>query len=763
VGTSPRYLVLDFTRVPSIDATMVHSCFTPIARLTKSLDCQLVYAGCNSVVSAQLKNHGAFEGDHIRIFRTVHRALDWCETSVIAGAQRRLHRSSTNKGNNNINNNVRGKNHSPTSSSNSLAPPPPPAPSAASFLSVFLPQSSPKSPPSGGKSAAGAAGTKGRVLSMPNAGDSGQKALELTTSAFESPASASNSSNGGGSGSGSPQSPQSPRRGSAKTAEERTTVKVATLLRQWLELRPQAPPARVRPWLYLGGAHHACDRALLRQLNVRYVLNVADDVPNFFEDEELGNNGGGGSSSSSSSSNDEDDDDEDDAIGSEDDSESDEFLSEDDGGGLGFASSAAKRNSSVKKRKKKTKRSKKRNGAGRGGRIEYFNLHVADYGQDLGISRVFSEAFEFAARARAKGARGGSNLLVHCRFGMNRSPTVVMALLMTLEDLSLAEAWKQLKSIHAEAYPQRDNRRELVRFERLRNEAKVAALRQHQQRKKEAEEQLDGEAFIVGAPGGEKEGGEENGGRELVDAGNNSSGGGLLQKGDAGLFPLRIGSVDGADRDAAAAAASSSSSSSSSAEGGAQYNSMGPEDFHAHDPNDDAERMQRYCRTESFSADEVIFDVGDYAEDLFILLGGSVDLVDADGNLELTLSPGNVFGFVDSQLGKPRSTSAHARSQEHESMQPLHGGHATASAASSAAAVAGGAAGAGGVAPGSAEGAAADGAAGGSEEWVVRVAAISMASLERMSSEQPRIAIKLMKVLLRQSSMELSNVRPGAL
>ena len=45
----------------------------------------------------------------------------------------------------------------------------------------------------------------------------------------------------------------------------------------------------------------------------------------------------------------------------------------------------------------------------------------------------------------------------------------------------------------------------------------------------------------------------------------------------------------------------------------------------------------------------------------------------------------------------------------------------------------------------------------------MRVAAISMASLERMSSEQPRIAIKLMKVLLRQSSMELSNVRPGAL
>ena len=219
MGTSPRYLVLDFTRVPSIDATMVHSCFTPIARLTKSLDCQLVYAGCNSVVSAQLKNHGAFEGDHIRIFRTVHRALDWCETSVIAGAQRRLHRSSTNKGNNNINNNVRGKNHSPTSSSNSLAPPlrrPRPRRRFCRFPSAVVA----KVAAVGRKSAAGAACTKGRVLSMPNAGDSGQKALELTTSAFESPASASNSSNGG-SGSSSPQSPQSPRRGSAKTAEER--------------------------------------------------------------------------------------------------------------------------------------------------------------------------------------------------------------------------------------------------------------------------------------------------------------------------------------------------------------------------------------------------------------------------------------------------------------------------------------------------------------------------------------------------------------
>jgi len=40
-------------------------------------------------------------------------------------------------------------------------------------------------------------------------------------------------------------------------------LKAATLLRQWLELRPEVPPTQLRPWLYLGGAHHACDRALL--------------------------------------------------------------------------------------------------------------------------------------------------------------------------------------------------------------------------------------------------------------------------------------------------------------------------------------------------------------------------------------------------------------------------------------------------------------------------------------------------------------------
>lgn len=52
---------------------------------------------------------------------------------------------------------------------------------------------------------------------------------------------------------------------------------MGTLLRQWLELRPEVPPTRVRPWLYIGGAHHACDRRLLDRLDIGYVLNAVKD------------------------------------------------------------------------------------------------------------------------------------------------------------------------------------------------------------------------------------------------------------------------------------------------------------------------------------------------------------------------------------------------------------------------------------------------------------------------------------------------------
>ena len=45
------------------------------------------------------------------------------------------------------------------------------------------------------------------------------------------------------------------------------------------------PPLEVRPWLLLGGAHHACDLPLLRRLGIGYVMNVAWNVRNFHEDQ----------------------------------------------------------------------------------------------------------------------------------------------------------------------------------------------------------------------------------------------------------------------------------------------------------------------------------------------------------------------------------------------------------------------------------------------------------------------------------------------
>lgn len=92
---------------------------------------------------------------------------------------------------------------------------------------------------------------------------------------------------------------------------------------------------------------------------------------------------------------------------------------------------------------------------------------MKDYGYDEGIERIFEEASLFAQRARemyvynghgddrnsaaadgkGKGAPApaGSRLLIHCRYGLNRSPTVVVALLMTIEGMSLRDAWREVR------------------------------------------------------------------------------------------------------------------------------------------------------------------------------------------------------------------------------------------------------------------------------------------------------------------------------
>ena len=103
-------------------------------------------------------------------------------------------------------------------------------------------------------------------------------------------------------------------------------------------------------------------------------------------------------------------------------------------------------------------------GGGGGGLhvITYENLSVSDFGQDKGIARVFPRAFEFLSKANEERAP----VLVNCAAGANRSATVVIAWLMYSQSLSLLAAWGKVKQIKKGVCPMKDNRLQLLRFER---------------------------------------------------------------------------------------------------------------------------------------------------------------------------------------------------------------------------------------------------------------------------------------------------------
>jgi protein-tyrosine phosphatase len=94
--------------------------------------------------------------------------------------------------------------------------------------------------------------------------------------------------------------------------------------------------------------------------------------------------------------------------------------------------------------------------------VIYENLHVADFGQDRGISRVFSQAFSFLESAREQ----NQSVLVHCAAGANRSATIVIAWLMHSQSMSLLEAWASVKSVKKGVCPMNDNRKQLLAYER---------------------------------------------------------------------------------------------------------------------------------------------------------------------------------------------------------------------------------------------------------------------------------------------------------
>jgi protein-tyrosine phosphatase len=97
-------------------------------------------------------------------------------------------------------------------------------------------------------------------------------------------------------------------------------------------------------------------------------------------------------------------------------------------------------------------------------RIVLKHILVSDFG-DTNLVPVFSACNEFIAAAKSEGA----TILVHCRHGQNRSPTVVLAYLMEREGVSLKDAYHLVSTVRPnvavhEAYFEQLRQLEISRY-----------------------------------------------------------------------------------------------------------------------------------------------------------------------------------------------------------------------------------------------------------------------------------------------------------
>ncbi len=79
------------------------------------------------------------------------------------------------------------------------------------------------------------------------------------------------------------------------------------------------------------------------------------------------------------------------------------------------------------------------------GGFEYAHVPISDYG-NTDLSTLLDQCYQFIDAAKAS----NQNILVHCRHGQNRSPTVVLAYLMAREGQTLRDAY----TLVAERRPQ---------------------------------------------------------------------------------------------------------------------------------------------------------------------------------------------------------------------------------------------------------------------------------------------------------------------
>lgn len=85
---------------------------------------------------------------------------------------------------------------------------------------------------------------------------------------------------------------------------------------------------------------------------------------------------------------------------------------------------------------------------------------MSDYG-DSEVLIIAKQCFSFIESAR----KNNENILVHCRGGLNRSPTIVIAYLMIKRKMSLGDAYNLVKSKREKISPHKKYIEQLKSYE----------------------------------------------------------------------------------------------------------------------------------------------------------------------------------------------------------------------------------------------------------------------------------------------------------
>ncbi len=92
----------------------------------------------------------------------------------------------------------------------------------------------------------------------------------------------------------------------------------------------------------------------------------------------------------------------------------------------------------------------------------YENLMVKDRNDDVGVSRVFDQAFAFYELV----IKSGGRVLVHCMMGQNRSVTVVLSILLRLyPSWNLKTCYAHLQKLRPWIALTDCNRKEITAYE----------------------------------------------------------------------------------------------------------------------------------------------------------------------------------------------------------------------------------------------------------------------------------------------------------